>query len=69
MALVRAVVGHVMRIATCPEHVRTAFMSLKVTWLFSATSHEVGNVSMQENIEQRRRKRQNEPDSILQVSS
>ena len=36
MALVRAVVGHVMRTNTVPEPLSTYFKSLKVTWLFAA---------------------------------
>ena len=36
MALVRAVVGHVMRTNTVPEPLSTYFKSLKIMWLFSA---------------------------------
>ena len=36
MALVRAVVGHVMRTNTVPESLSTYFKSLKITWLFAA---------------------------------
>ena len=36
MALVRAVVGHVMRTNTVPEALSTCFKSLKIMWLFSA---------------------------------
>ena len=36
MALVRAVVGHVMRANTVPEPLATYFKSLRITWLFAA---------------------------------
>ena len=36
IALVRAVVGHVMRTNTVPEALSTCFKSMKIMWLFSA---------------------------------
>ena len=36
VALVRAVVGHVMRSNSVPEQLATYFKSLKITWLCSA---------------------------------
>ena len=36
MALVRALVGHVMRSNSVPEQLATYFKSLKITWLFAA---------------------------------
>ena len=36
MALVRAVVGHVMRSNSVPEQLAAYFKSLKITWLFAA---------------------------------
>ena len=67
MALVRIVVGHVMRTNTVPDALSTCFKSLKIMWLFSAQAHEIKNIAIQDNIDQHLRRRHTEMDNIFQV--
>ena len=69
MALVRTVVGHVMRTNTVPDALSTCFKSLKIMWLFSAQAHEIKNIAIQDNIDQHLRRRHTEMDNIFQVKS
>jgi hypothetical protein len=67
MSLIREVVGQVMRTGSCTEEMAKAFMSLRVTWLFSAHAHELATVGIKENIEQHQRRKHMELDNIYQV--
>ena len=57
MALVRAVVGHVIRTGTCPAHLAQAFMSIRIAWLFQASPQEIVTIETAENLEQHARRR------------
>ena len=69
MALVRAVLGHVVRTGACPEHLARAFMSIRIAWLFHASPQEIANVGIAENLEQHTRRRHTELDNLFQVQS
>ena len=67
MALVRAVLGHIVRTGSCPEPLAHAFKSIRVLWAFQASVEEIQNISIAENIEQHNRRRHSEMDNIFQV--
>ena len=67
MALIAGVVYYVVRDEEIPTHLKQAFMSVKVTWVFGASRDEIINMSISENIEQHKRKRHTEFDNIFQV--
>ena len=69
MALMRAVLGHVARTASCPDDLKLAFGSIKITWLFGATDQEILTLSVNDNIDQHNRRRHTELDNIFQVMS
>ena len=69
MALVRAVLGHVVRTGTCPEDLKIAFGSLRITWLFGSTQEQILTLSIADNIDQHNRRRHTELDNIFQVMS
>ena len=67
MALIRAVVGHVMRTGACPAHLVDAFSKIRITWLLCPSKYEIVNLSTAENIDQHMRRRHTEFDNIFQV--
>ena len=67
MALIRAVVGEVMRTGKCPPALAQDFKSLRILWFFNATHDEIKTMSIAENIEQHQRKRHTELDNIFQI--
>ena len=67
MALIAGVVYYVVRDEAVPAFLREAFLSVKVTWILGASKDEIINLSIQENIEQHKRKRHTEFDLIFQV--
>jgi len=67
MALIRIVVGEVKRKGDCSDDLKRNFMSLRITWLFTASKDEIINLSMQENISQHQRRRHTEFDNVFQV--
>ena len=69
MALVRAVLGHVVRTGTCPEDLAVAFQSIRIAWLFQASPDEIANIGIYENLEQHSRRRHTELDNLFQVKN
>ena len=69
MALVRAVLSHVVRTGDCPEDLAQAFMSIRINWLFQASPQEIATVGITENMEQHNRRRHTEMDNLFQVES
>ena len=69
MALARAVLGHVIRTGQCPEDLKLAWGSIKITWLFGATDQEILTLSVHDNIDQHNRRRHTELDNTFQVNS
>ena len=69
MALMRAVLGHVVRTGQCPEDLKLAFGSIKITWLFGATDQEILTLSVNDNIGQHNGRRHTELDNISQAKS
>ena len=67
MALIVGVVFHVVHDGTCPDNLKNAFTSLKVTLCLGASTDEIINMSIKENIDQHKRKRHTEFDNIFQV--
>ena len=67
MALITGVVYYVVRDVDVPENLKGAFMSIKVTWVFGASTDEIINIGIKENIEQHKRKRHTEFDNLFQV--
>ena len=69
MALVRAVLGHVVRTGECPADLAQAFMSIRIAWLFQASPQEIATIGISENMEQHARRRHTELDNLFQVKS
>ena len=69
MALMRAVLGHVVRTGSCPAALALAFKSIRITWLFTASVQEILTLSVIENIEQHERRRHSELENIFQVEA
>ena len=69
MALIRAVLGHVVRTGTCPEHLAKAYCSIRVAWLFQATTQDICNIGIRENLEQHSRRRHCELDNLFQIKA
>ena len=67
MALVRAVLGHVVRTGKCPADLAQAFKRIRVAWAFQATADEIHTISIADNIEQHNRRRRSELDNLFQV--
>ena len=69
MALMRAVLGHVVRTGQCPPDLALAFKSIKITWLFESTEQEILTMSVNDNIDQHNRRKHTELDNIFQVKA
>ena len=69
VALLRLVLGEVMRTGRCPECYLQPFRSIRIIWFMAATKEELTTMSACENIEQHERKRHSEMDNIFQVST
>ena len=69
MAMVRAVLGHVVRTGDCPADLARAFSSIRIAWLFQAGAHEIATVGISENLEQHARRRHTELDNLFQVKT
>ena len=69
MALIVGVVFHVVHDGTCPDNLKNAFTSLKVTLCIGASADEIINMSIKENIDQHKRKRHTEFDNISKSSN
>ena len=67
MALVRLVVGKLVRTGSIDDELKRCFMSMRVNILWSASKDEIVNLSSMENIEQHKRRRHSEFDNIFQV--
>ena len=67
MAMVRAVLGHVVRTGDCPADLARAFSSIRIAWLFQASAHEIATIGISENLEQHARRRHTELDNLFQV--
>ena len=51
MALPRAVLGYVIRTGQCPDDLKLAWGSIKITWLFGATDQEILTLFVNDNID------------------
>ena len=61
--------GHVIRTGQCPEDLKLAWGSIKITWLFGATDQEILTVSVYDNTDHHNRCRRTELGNIFQVKS
>ena len=68
MALTRAALGHVARTGQCPEDLKLAWGSIKITWLFGATDQEILTLPVNDNIDQHNRRRHTELETISRSS-
>ena len=50
MALIAGVVHYVVRDVDVPENLKDAFMSIKVTWVIGASTDDIINMGIKENM-------------------